>query len=352
MELGEPDASGRRRPIPVAGELFEFPVDTVIPAIGQAVNVDFIEEQALRVDPRTCATQIPHIYAGGDAVRGASSVINAIGDGQIAAKHILRTLEIEDRVSHEETQQDTLGTRLPEALEGEAQTPRVISIEDLKQKAAIREYGIEPPPAPLNLSVAFPLVQRTLTEEEAVAEASRCLLCDDYCSVCVGVCPNLANLTYTARAVEYPVQEASFKAGKLDIRDAGIFTVTQGPQVLNIGDLCNECGNCTTFCPTAGEPYKDKPQIHISEQSYREAEMGYRLLGNTLHFKSGEYQSVLTYHEGDYLYHSAIAQVRFSGATKIVDSFNLEPKAKYFSTLEALEMIVLFESLQDNPVFG
>ena len=179
-----------------------------------------------------------------------------------------------------------------------------------------------------------------------------CLLCDDYCSVCVGVCPNLANLTYTAQAAEYPVQEASFKDGKLDIRDAGTFAITQEPQVLNICDFCNECGNCTTFCPTAGAPYKDKPRIHISEQSYIDAETGYRLSGNTLYFKSGGYQSVLTYHNGDFLYHSPIAQVRFDGKTKAVDSFNLEAEAKYFSTLEALEMIVLFESLRDLPVFN
>ncbi|MEA3287093.1 MAG: putative selenate reductase subunit YgfK [Candidatus Marinimicrobia bacterium] len=331
MELGEPDSSGRRRPVPLAGKTFEFPVDTVIPAIGQAIDVDFIETKELEVNPKTCATQIPHVYAGGDAVRGASSVINAIGDGQIAAKHILKTLGVN-------------ASPLP------ANKDRHVTIKDLKQKAAIREYGIEPPQAPLNLSPEFPLVHRTLTEEEAVAEASRCLLCDDYCSVCVGVCPNLANLTYTAKAVDYPVQEASFKGVQLVIRDAGTFTVTQEPQVLNIGDFCNECGNCTTFCPTAGDPYKDKPRIHLSEQSFSESESGYRFVDKALYFKSGEYKSVLTYHEGDFLYHSPIAQVRFDGISKKVDSFNLEPGTNYFSTLEALEMIVLFESLKDIPV--
>ncbi len=333
MALGEPDASGRRRPIPLAGETFEFPVDTVIPAIGQAITVDFIEAKDLHVNPKTCATQIPNVYAGGDAVRGASSVINAIGDGQIAANYILKTLEVQ-------------------ALPSSTNPSRIISINDLKLKAAIREYGIVPPQAPLNLSSEFPLVHRSLTAEEAIAEASRCLLCDDYCSVCVGVCPNLANLTYTAKAVEFPVQEASFKGGKLDLRDAGMFSVTQEPQVLNIGDFCNECGNCTTFCPTAGDPYKDKPRIHISEQSFNDADSGYRLTGNVLHFKSADYQSTLTYHDGDYLYHSSVAQVRFDGKSKHVDSFNLEPDTRYFSTLEALEMIVLFESLKDNPVFG
>jgi len=331
MELGEPDASGRRRPVPIEGEIFDFPVDTVIPAIGQAIQVDFIHDKDLEVNPKTCATQIPHVYAGGDAVRGASSVINAIGDGQIAAKNILSNIQTIESTVYENK-------------------PRVISIHDLKIKAATREYGIEPPENPLSLSPEFPMVHRTLTEEEAITEANRCLLCDDFCSVCVGVCPNLANLTYSAKAVSYPVQEASSKDGHVELQDAGTFTVKQEPQVLNIGDFCNECGNCTTFCPTAGDPYKDKPRIHISEQSFIEAEAGYRLSGNTFHFKSTEYQAVLTFHEGDFLYHSPVAQIRFDGKTKTIDSFNLEPDTKYFSTLEALKMIVLFENLKDNPV--
>ncbi len=331
MELGEPDSSGRRRPVPIEGEVFDFPVDTVIPAIGQAIQVDFIDNKDLVVNPKTCATQIPHIYAGGDAVRGASSVINAIGDGQIAAKQILKSIQQEPVAPYQSKE-------------------RSVSIEDLKQKAAIREYGIEPPQAPLDLSPEFPLVHRTLTEAEAIEEASRCLLCDDYCSVCVGVCPNLANLTYTARAVEYPVHEASLNGKTLDVREAGSLTINQEPQVLNIGDFCNECGNCTTFCPTAGDPYKDKPKIHLSENSFNESDSGYRFSNNTLHFKSGDYRSVLTFHDGDYLYHSPLAQVRFDGKTKTMDSLNLETGTRFFSTLEALEMIVLFESVKDNPI--
>ena len=330
MTLGEPDASGRRRPVPLEDEFLDLPVDTVIPALGQAIHVDFIDENDLRVNPETCITNIAHVYAGGDAVRGASSVINAIGDGQIAARHILENLQ---------------------ALAPPKSIPlRVITIDDLKKKAALREYGIAPPHADPDPQAEFPQVHRTLTEEEAITEASRCLLCDDYCSVCVGVCPNLANLTYTAKAVSYPILEASYKDGILTYNGAGSLNITQEPQVLNIGDFCNECGNCSTFCPTSGDPYLDKPRIHLSEQSFAEAESGYQLSGKTLRFKEKDSLSVLTFHDGDYLFHSPTAQVRFDGQSKEIDSINIERNSKYFSTLEALEMIVLYESLLEIPM--
>lgn len=236
-------------------------------------------------------------------------------------------------------------------IEAIQNAPRVITIDELKQKAAHREYGIDPPLASHDLSRDFPEVHRTLTEDEAITEASRCLLCDDFCSVCVGVCPNLANLTYFAKPNSYSIQEGVLVEGEIVMKTVGTFQVNQKPQIINIGDFCNECGNCSTFCPTAGDPYKDKPRFHLSEQSFTDAESGYQLSGKTLKFKDRDYQAVLTFHEGDYLYHSPYAQVRFDGHSGDVDSINLEPESKYFSTLEAMEMIVLYESLKGNPIF-
>ncbi|MCF7823006.1 MAG: putative selenate reductase subunit YgfK [Candidatus Marinimicrobia bacterium] len=332
MVLGEPDASGRRRPVPLEGETFDIPVDTVIPAIGQALNVDFIDDKALTVNPETCMTQIPGVYAGGDAVRGASSVINAIGDGQIAARQILKGMGEKGSL-----------------LENK---PRVLSIAEIQKKAAIREYGIEPPHEHTELTSDFPLVHRTLTEEEAVHEASRCLLCDDFCSVCVGVCPNLANLTYYANPETYPVQEASYSDEELQIKDAGLFRVDQEPQVLNIGDFCNECGNCTTFCPTAGDPYKDKPRIHLSEKSFEEADSGYHFKGKSLIYKHNDYHALLSHHDGEYLFLAPDVRLLLNDKTKLIKDLHFEIKPGIFNTREALEMIVLFESLIDNPIIN
>jgi len=98
MELGEPDESGRRRPIPIEGSEFTIPVDTVVVAIGQ-IPTPIIAKTTpgLEVHPRwgtlianqkTGATTRPGIFAGGDVVTGAATVILAAGAGKTAAKYI------------------------------------------------------------------------------------------------------------------------------------------------------------------------------------------------------------------------------------------------------------------------
>ncbi len=97
MELGEPDASGRRRPVEVAGSEYELPVDAVIMAIGNSPNklitssCDKLETNrrgCLVVDEETMKTTMDGVYAGGDAVTGAATVILAMGAGKTAAKSI------------------------------------------------------------------------------------------------------------------------------------------------------------------------------------------------------------------------------------------------------------------------
>ncbi len=97
MELGEPDASGRRRPVPVQGSEFVLDVGTVIVAIGQSPNplikktVPELETQkwgGIIADEKTGATNIPGVFAGGDAVTGAATVILAMGAGKESAKAI------------------------------------------------------------------------------------------------------------------------------------------------------------------------------------------------------------------------------------------------------------------------
>jgi len=96
-ELGEPDASGRRAPIAVPGSEFEIPVDTVIVAIGQGPNplvtkstpgLDLNKRGNVVADPATLATSKPGVFAGGDIVTGAATVILAMGAGKKAAASI------------------------------------------------------------------------------------------------------------------------------------------------------------------------------------------------------------------------------------------------------------------------
>jgi glutamate synthase (NADPH/NADH) small chain len=95
MELGEPDASGRRKPVPVPNSEFEIEVDTVIPALGTKANrLLTADVQGLKLtkwgnieaDPETGATSLAGIYAGGDITTGSSTVIAAMGAGRKAAK--------------------------------------------------------------------------------------------------------------------------------------------------------------------------------------------------------------------------------------------------------------------------
>ncbi len=97
MELGEPDESGRRRPVPVKGSEFTMELDTVIVAIGNKPNplipqtmpeLKTTKWGTIVVDENTMATSVPGVYAGGDIVSGAATVILAMGQGRIAAKAI------------------------------------------------------------------------------------------------------------------------------------------------------------------------------------------------------------------------------------------------------------------------
>jgi glutamate synthase (NADPH/NADH) small chain len=102
MDLGEPDASGRRRPVPVAGSEFTMDVDLVVVAVGQSPNPLILQTTPdlkagkwgnVEVDWNTMATSLPGVYAGGDISRGGATVILAMGDGRTAAAEIDKYLK-------------------------------------------------------------------------------------------------------------------------------------------------------------------------------------------------------------------------------------------------------------------
>ncbi len=103
MELGEPDASGRRRPVPVAGSEFDFETDQIVYAIGTNANPIIGQTSRLKLDRRgyleadaSLATSIPGVFAGGDIVTGAATVIEAMGAGRKAAGAMKAYLGIRD----------------------------------------------------------------------------------------------------------------------------------------------------------------------------------------------------------------------------------------------------------------
>ncbi|HET54423.1 MAG TPA: putative selenate reductase subunit YgfK, partial [Ignavibacteria bacterium] len=273
MRLGEPDDSGRRRPVEIPNSNFSLEFDTIITAIGQDIVLDFLPEQKLSVDSDGCLEGYENIYAGGDAVRGADSLINAIADGKNFADKILSQLNISESQNINDSAK--------------------IELKKYQQKLAKRIYSDGLKTMPLEKRDSFETVIPLLDDEAVIKEASRCLFCDEICNICVSVCPNLANYYYEIDpfSVNYPLIEIS--NGEYKVVGHQTFSVEQKYQILNLYDFCNECGNCDTFCPTAGAPYKVKPRFCISEVSFQNEDNVYMKNDNKLFYKNNGNLSTL-----------------------------------------------------------
>lgn len=259
MKLGEPDASGRPRPVPIEGARVALPCDHVIVAISQEPVLDFLDGEALerrpdgtlRVDPETGATSVRDLFAAGDVVRGPASIIAAIADGRRAAAEIARRHGL------------TVGPE-PELAKG-------LAPDALLAKKARRAPRVPVPVLPVERRAGFDQVLLPFNEAEARREADRCLDCDELCSLCVTVCPNRANVAYTTPALRLEVPTLELRGGALVTVATRTFAVRQEAQTLNVVDFCNECGNCDTFCPAAGAPWRDKPRCHLDPEGFAAA---------------------------------------------------------------------------------
>ena len=147
-------------------------------------------------------------------------------------------------------------------------------------------------------------------QQQAKTEAERCLDCHQYCSLCVGVCPNLALQTWQSSPFEVHLPELHLGPAGIETHPGKTWRIKQAFQIAVFTDLCNECGNCTTFCPTAGVPYRDKPRLYLERDQFeaqndnafmvfREADhwaMDARWQGETHHIELGsklDYQAPL-----------------------------------------------------------
>jgi len=178
MELGEPDASGRRRPVPIEGSETILDVDMIITAIGQSPSAEFRGKgdrlddiswtrwNTFEVDPVTHQTNVPYIFAAGDSATGPALVVDAIGGGRKAA----RSLDL--------------------FLKGKPVTPqpKVILNKHIQETIFDSVVGIEKrkrvgtPELPVVDRVDnFKEVDLVISEEDAMQEANRCLNC---CRLC------------------------------------------------------------------------------------------------------------------------------------------------------------------------
>jgi len=258
-ELGEPGEDGRRKPFAIEGTEFEIEADSIVVAIGQIPDVFFLDRSSVSLrkngtivaHPQTCLTGEKHTYAGGDVVRGPSTIVEAIADGTRAAECICQELGIRT---------DLPSDPLPKLSEEEIVT--------LKRARARKDLQNRPKMLPLCERGDFDLIEETLTEKAALSEAARCLQCSSLCDKCVEVCPNRANYTYSIHPVVLRLPRITCQQGKLTAKGEEVFTLDQIRQVIHIDDFCNECGNCATFCVHDGKPYLDKPRLFLREKDF------------------------------------------------------------------------------------
>jgi heterodisulfide reductase subunit A-like polyferredoxin len=232
MKLGEPDESGRRRPIPIEGSEQRIPVDLAIVAIGLKPSTSPFEKElelnlngTVKVNEETLETSIPSVFAGGDAVTGPSMIVNAMGHGKRAAFYIDRFLQGEavtgitfeeklppvDTASVLHGDQPNAGNgskrRQPLPVTGAQVTSSLISRREPTKKREI--------PTEVRLQGTME-VEIPFTEDEARYSANRCLDCGvcSECNECVKACPaDAIHLDTRGEEMTVEVQSAIVSTG-------------------------------------------------------------------------------------------------------------------------------------------
>jgi putative selenate reductase len=216
MQLSDIESDGRRDVIPIEKEIEEIEIDFLISAIGEKVDLDILGQNKISINKYgkvevkvdSNETMLENVFIGGDAFRGPSTVVESIADGKKTAEAIIRKenlIVIFDR-----------------------ELNNLFDIEERKKRVLENKGNV-------------------FTEKfSSNIQPTRCLECNFLCNKCVDVCPNRANIPVS-------INENDFK---------DLF------QILHIDWMCNKCGNCETFCPHQGAPYKDKVTLFKNEQEF------------------------------------------------------------------------------------
>ena len=221
MILGAMDASGRQQPEPT-GVYFELAVDIVISALGERTDTSYYQSQGIQVDCYGFAqldsfyqTNLPSVYVIGDARTGPATIVEAIADAHVVCNALM--MEFSDVEEMLDYSIPTYGIESDDTNV----LPSKVTVDDTIRIRSRRGH--------------------LYAQSELRAELRRCLECNTICDTCVEVCPNRANVSIWLHG---------------------------RPQVLHIDALCNECGNCESFCPYESAPYLDKFTVFSSEQAF------------------------------------------------------------------------------------
>lgn len=241
------DEKGRFNPVFDDKVTRVFEADSVIMAIGQAVDVSFIKENdrveisprhTIKIDPNTLATTSPGIYAGGDAAFGPRNLIDAIADGKKAAASIdaylsARSREIGYGVKVEVLQSD--GYRMPEDYD--VYTRETPALLDPDRRIGLQE------------------VEQSYTEQEAVVQGARCLQCHTspvynselciLCGRCSDICPEDCFAFVPIEEVDLSEEDRKAIYNHLGYREGEPATA-----LVKDDEKCIRCGLCAAICPT------------------------------------------------------------------------------------------------------
>jgi len=256
MKLGEPDASGRRRPVETP-DTFELSADTIITAVGEKADSAMLQYFGLKTDergmpaaePDTLESSEDGVYLIGDVQSGPSTVVECIAAARKAADAAAAKFFPESTAGrpedHEEVSADSSHGHAADSSEAAAEQLEADE-QAFFREIAEKKRGFRPTVLPELLRES-----RTADEEFAEREAARCLECSYICNKCAEVCPNRANIA-------------------VDVRGLDLFA--DPFQIIHIDGFCNECGNCTTFCPWEGRPYRDKFTLFSSSEDMENSE--------------------------------------------------------------------------------
>jgi putative selenate reductase len=258
MKLGERDASGRARPVE-SGETFTIVCDAVITAIGEKADADVLKTLGIPVtekgwpeaDKKTMKTPLEGVYVIGDVQSGPSSIVRAIASAKAAVENALDTeLGPDTEEEHHHHHHDEDGCCCDEDHdddedEDEEDDLTEDELEQLTKEEDAYFNDLEEKKAQMRQTLEFD------AKEFAANEAKRCMECSYYCNKCVDVCPNRANVA-------------------IDVRNTGMF---DNPfQIIHLDAYCNECGNCETFCPYSGGPYRKKFTLFSRTDDFEHSE--------------------------------------------------------------------------------
>ncbi|HSB82258.1 MAG TPA: molybdopterin-dependent oxidoreductase [Candidatus Methylomirabilis sp.] len=233
MALGEPDASGRRTPVPIPGSEFDSACDFLLPAIGQDADLATFQDEpdrtrpaisrrtTLEVDPSTLATNLAGVFAGGDVVSGPSAVIDAVAHGRMAADAIdryLRTGKVTGAPPPFVSRREVFGPLADWLFEGVKHATR--------QRMPERD--------PRERTKDFGQVELGLSEPQLKDETIRCMECG---------CKSVFSCELKRYATEYQVDMSRFAGAVRKHRvDASHPLITLDP------NKCILCGRCVRAC--------------------------------------------------------------------------------------------------------